>query len=150
MHPVRTDRGCRWRAWGVVRSHDGITARPEPGTAAREREAAHAHADISIQAHVGWRAGSVFSITQRQMRLTAHGDLPDSLLRPTAATKATVAPDSTPSATTPSCHMLLVAHLHLTKLDLIELRRPWRLSVSGGDLQWIKPQKRFALAQLQR
>ena len=82
--------------------------------------------------------------------LTAHGDLPNSLLRPTAATKATVAPDSTPSATTPSCHMLLVAHLHLTKLDLIELRRPWRLSVSGGDLQWIKPQKRFALAQLQR
>ena len=97
---------------------------------------------------MGWQAGSVFSITRRQMRLTAHGDLPDSLLRPTAATKATVAPDSTPSATTPSCHMLLVAHLLLTKLDLIELRRPWRLSVSGGDLQWIKPQKRFALAQL--
>ena len=68
VRPVRTDRGCWWRAWGVVRSHDGITARPEPGTAAREREAAHAHADIiSIQAHVlGWRAGSsVFSITRR-------------------------------------------------------------------------------------
>ena len=57
VHPVRTDRGCCWWRWGwraYGESCDPMTASRRgrsqaAGTAAREREAAHAHADISIQ-----------------------------------------------------------------------------------------------------